>query len=381
MKNINKIILLVLVVLLLCSCEPMGSREYGVRFWKLPPVIGGGVSSRIFQPGEMVVVLPVISKVYKFDTGVKDVSWGGIGIGTDPNRADYVQTRAFDGNEVALAVTVSYKIKAGAGIVKMVQEVATSDEEVEALVVGVARADIRTFMNEIKTSEFISKEPRYEAVDKVKASMRKRLAPYGIEIVRVNLDDFKFRRLKSDGSFDDSYEERLKEIQEKREETERERARIATVVAKKEQEVNDMQAQVNQVVEESKGFKAQAQARGDAYLQAKQNDAEAILAKGQAEVEGLLEQISALSGPGGKEILKLELARQLLKNNPKFVLMESGAQSDGIEVKKVDTNDLIRQLGVLEGMAPNDRGTGDRVSKGGAVAGASKKVAPAPAAN
>lgn len=360
MRNNTRYIKLLLLILpfFISACEPMGSREYGVRFWKLPPLIGGGVSTRIYQPGEMVIDIPVVSEIYKFDTGVKDVSWGAAGEGSDPRRADYVQTRAFDGNEVALAMTVSYRIEPGAKIVKLVQEVATSNAEVEDLVVSVARADIRTFMNEIKTSEFISKEPRYRAVDKVKESMKSRLEPYGIEIVRVNLDDFKFRRIKSDGSFDLSYEERLKEIQEKREQTEREKARIATVVAKKEQELNDMQARVNQILEEAKGFKKQAQARGDAYLQAKNNEAEAVLAKGRAEVEGLLEKVEALSGPGGKEILKLALAKELLKANPKFVLYSGGADAgaNDISVNRIDSNELLRQIGVLEGLNATDAG-------------------------
>ena len=67
-------------------------------------------------------------------------------------RSGYVQTRALDGNEVALAVTVSYKIRTEpAALRRLIQKVALTNQRVENIVVAAARADIRTFMNELKT--------------------------------------------------------------------------------------------------------------------------------------------------------------------------------------------------------------------------------------
>jgi regulator of protease activity HflC (stomatin/prohibitin superfamily) len=356
MSIIRRFLLPVVLLIACTGCEQLGSTEYAIRFWKLPAPVGG-VSDNVFQPGETVVDVPVLTELYRFDTSVRDVTWGEKQKGKEEKSEGlgYVQTRAKDGNEVALAVTISYKLMADPEkLVKLIQKVGGSSHAVEKLVITAARSDLRTRMNELETSQSIDKKARYGAVDKVRTSLSERLAPLGIHIHRVILNDFEFRRIRADGSFDSSYEERLKEIQEREEDIQRERERIKTIEAKKREELNIMQAKVNQMVERAKGFELQAQARGGGYLKAKTNESEAILETGKAYAEGLTEQINALSGPGGKAILKLELAKQLIEHNPSFVVMNS-QQSDGIEVKRVDANELLDQIGVLEGLRAGSR--------------------------
>ncbi len=340
-NSLGRILAVMVLALALSGCKQMESTEYGIRFWKLPYPFGG-LSSTIYKPGETIIDYPVISTLYTLDTRVKDISWGA-------KDDDFVQTRAKDGNEVALSVTVSYRIKHDdETLARVLSDVATTGEGVRRLVVSAPRADIRTYMNELQTSEFINERSRYEAVDKVKNSLNERLGRYGIDVVRVNLDDYQFRRIAPDGSIDLSYEERLKLIQETREKIAREKARIETVRAKKEQEYNVEQAKVNQMVEEADGFRNQAKLRADAYHQAKQNEAEGVLARGQAVAEGMQKNAEALSGPGGREILKLAIAKELLINNPRFVVVDSGDGNGDLRVKKLDENALLQQLGLIE---------------------------------
>ena len=345
-----------LVLLALTACQQMGATEFGVRFRKLPPVLGGGVAEAVIHPGQMAIVMPWDS-IYRFDTAVKDVSWGRRSSGNDDT--EFVHTRALDGNEVALAVTVRYRVITDpASLANLVQTVATSDRGVRELVMSVGRADIRTYMNQLRTSQFLDETDRYEAVDAVKKSMEERLKPYGIEILRVSLDDFRFERLNRDGTVDSSYQDKLTEIQKLREDTEREKSRIDTVKAKKQQEFNLTQGGVNREIAEADGFKRQAALRGDGYFEAKSNDAKAILAQGKAEVEGLIEQINALNGPGGEAILKLELARSLQKSDPRFVVLSEGEGGQGIAVRRTDTNDLLGQIGAFEALRePEQRQT------------------------
>lgn len=344
-----KRILALILVFTLCGCDTgirqMGLTEMGVKFRKLPPALGGGVSSEVIPPGKMAIIFPWES-IYRFDTRVRDVSWGTSK--GDESTVDYVHTRALDGNEVALAVTVRYQIGKEPGkLVRLVQEVATDDHEVSELVKAVGRADIRTYMNELRTSEFMDESHRYQAVDKVRNFMAERLSQYGIEILRVTLDDFRFERLLKDGTIDTSYQDKLTEVSKLIEDTKRERSRIDTIKAKKEQEFNTAQAEVNRLVAEADGYKKQAKLKGDAYFEARTNEAKAILAQGKAEVEGIVEQINALSGPGGQAILKLELARQLLKQDPRFVLVNPG-DNKSLDVTRTDTNELLNQIGILE---------------------------------
>jgi hypothetical protein len=301
----------------------------------------------------MAIVYPWDS-IYRFDTSVRDVSWGGNKDGVS-GVGDFVHTRALDGNEVALAVTVRYRLSTDPeALVRLLQEVATSNEEIRDLVVSVGRAEIRTKMNALRTSEFLDEQSRYAAVDSVKAAMVERLGPYGIEVLRVALDGYRFERALRDGTIDSSYQEKLTEIQKLREDTEREKLRIDTIRAKKQQEFNETQAGVNRQVAEAEGFKKQAALRGDAYYESRANEAKAITAQGKAEVEGLIEQINALSGPGSEAILKLELAKSLIKSDPKFVVLDSAGDGGGLDVKRLDTNDLLAQLGAFEALAPKE---------------------------
>lgn len=353
MKNVLRLFS-ILGLLLLAGCQKMETTQYAVRFRKLPTFLFGGVSETVIAPGQTTAVMPWDS-IYRFDTSVKDISWGGRIDGQDTKSA-HVHTRAMDGNEVALAVTIRYRVSPDARtLVKLVEEVATNDEQVRDVVIAVGRADIRTFMNELETSEFLDEKSRYEAVDKVTTSMRSRLSKYGIEVIRVALDDYRFERVLRDGSVDSSYQDKLTEIQKLREDTGREKSRIATIKAKKLQELNNAEAVVNRQIAEAQGYKKQAVLKGDGYFQAKSNEAQSILTSGKAAVEGIVEQINALAGPGGEAILKLELARELMKNSPQFVLLGNAQGTNNLEVNRIDTNDLMQQLGVFDALSAKSR--------------------------
>jgi len=341
-----KVILLSLL-LLLSACAKMGPTEVGIRFRKLPPSLGGGIGNGLIERGETKILWPWDS-VYRFDTQVKEVEWGYHG----PNEeADYVQTRALDGNEVALSVRIQYSISTDPEkILNMVKQVATSDEEVESLIISVGRSYVRTYMNELHTAQFFDNKQKFEAGERAKEQMQKRMEPWGIIINSLNLGEHRFERIHSDGTIDASYQERINEVQTIDEKTKREKLRKATVEADKAREFNDKQAEVNRQIAEADGYKNQAKLKGDGYFEAKSNEAKAILASGKAEVDGLVEQINALAGPGGEAILKLELVKNLIASDPKFFVMGGSSGKDSLEVKKIDANDLLRQMGVIEAM-------------------------------
>lgn len=353
--SIIRKLLVVLMLAFLAGCDTglrqMSATEYGVVFRALPKFLGGGYANDVIRPGETVVVWPWDS-VYRIDTAVKYVSWG-----QKRGHADFVHTRALDGNEVALAVTIQYRVGSDpTRLIKLVQEVGTSNDEILEIIISVARAYIRSSMNELKTAQFFQRDARYQAISKVKEHMTKMLAPYGIEIEGVIFDEHRFERVRLDGTVDTSYQQKIDETQKLREDTERERLRVDTIRAKKTQELNETQAKVNRVVAEADGYRNQAKLRGDGYFASKQNDAQAILAKGRAAAEGLKAQVEALSGPGGQAILKLEMVKQLMKNDPKFVVVGS-AGGNSIDLKRLDTNQLLTQIGIVEGLRSEGPGS------------------------
>lgn len=345
--------LLVASLVFLAGCDAgfkqMGTTEFGVIFRNLPRIFGGGIGSEVVNPGEVKLVFPWDS-VYRFDTSLQYISWGHSSQKGEGHVGDYVYTRALDGNEVGLAVTVQYRISDKAeDLKKLVHLVATQNDGIRVLVETVARAEIRTAMNELRTSAFFDRNARYTAIDKAKDIMNSQLNIEGIVVEKVLLEEHRFERVLKDGSVDRSYQDKIDETQKIGQDTERELLRIDTIKAQKGQEFNEVQAKVNRQVAEAEGYAKQAKLKGDSYMQEKSNIAKGILATGKGEVDGLKQKIAALAGDGGRAILKLEVARNLAKENPSFVTLGSNG-GGAIDVRKMDTNDLLRQIGVSEGL-------------------------------
>lgn len=342
-------IAIIVVALFYFSSVTIGSTEHAVRFRRLPPQLLGGLAQEVIPPGKTVIVTPLIDELYPITTAIQEVSWGANG-----NAGTSLYTRAFDGNEVALAVTILYQVRAEPEqLVRLVSEVASSDEQVRALVVAVGQSDIRTYMNQLRTAEFLEAATRTEGAAAVRESMQQRLRPLGIEVTDVILNDFRFERQLPEGGVDTSYQDRLRDIQRLREETERERSRIKTVEAKKRQEFNEMQGYVNRLVQEAQGYREQAEIRGKSYREARVNEAAAVRAEGLAAAEGLRAQIAALSGPGGDALAKIAIAEALRRGGAQFVVAGSGGASAAgrtLEVQRLDLNQLLDQVGMLEAL-------------------------------
>jgi hypothetical protein len=335
--------------------QHMGPTEYGVKFRKLPRFLGGGVggTGAVASPLETVVVMPW-EDVILIDTSPKYLSWGK-DLSNNGDLSHYVEnedvhTRARDGNEAALKVTVRYRIKPEPeSLVKLVQEAATTEKDIRQLVFSVVRSDIRLSMNRLRTPEFRDDKKRNDTVDAAVQASREKLGPLGIEIEAIDLKQYRFVRLLPDGKEDTSYQDRLKDIQELEQDIEGERSRVETIRAKKHTELQQAESLYNQRIAEAQGFKEQSMFEGDGYFAARSNEAKAILAEGTAEVEGLRQQIAALSGSGGQALLRLEVAKQLGRANPKFFSLnaeKSGTTS--LDLSKMDMNQLIQQLGVAD---------------------------------
>jgi hypothetical protein len=335
-----RILATVIILSVLSGCQKMEAGEYGVVFSALPPWLGGGVKESVIEPGEVQITMPWHT-VYRVKSSDRSISWGAKG------EENYVETRALDGNEVGLAITIQYAVDRKMAPL-VVQRIGTEPDAVDRLVAAVARADIRTHMNILRTRDFFSPEKRQAAVSQVKVALQRRLEPEGVIIRDVIYNDHRFERRLESGVIDRSYQDQIERTQAINQEIEQEEKKVATVVEQKKKEANEAQARVNRVVEQVEGHKRQATIRGDAYLEAQKNQAEQVRALGMAEVEGLKKQVEALKGPGGRAILRLEIVKRLLSSDPRFVLLNS--KSSGVQVERMDSNELIRQLGVMTGV-------------------------------
>lgn len=324
--------------------QAMGPSEHAVVFSQLPPFLGGGVRAKLIGPSQKELIMPW-EKVYRLDTGVQTVSWGHRR-GNEQEVEDFVQTRALDGNEVNLAMTVRYHVVPEM-VGHIIQRVGTTNEAVAHLVTAVARADIRTQMNILKTEDFFNRAKLQVAVDRVRDAMNRRLRDEGIEIEAVIYDSHVFARKLADGTLDTSYQDQINATERKKQETLQELARNKTVEEEMKQKFAAAQGVYSQAVEQADGLLRQARARGDAKFSALKQDAERVYRVGMSEVEGIKKTIEALSGPGGEALLRLEVAKSLMQSDSKFVVLNSQPGGGGIDINRLDTNELIRQIGVF----------------------------------
>src|SRR5690606_28448057 len=107
--------------------------------------------------------------IYVLDSRIRNIEWGEQAAGSHADRNDFVETRALDGNEVSLAVRIQYSLSRDPDkLIYIVQNIGTTNEHIEEFVVSAARADIRTHMNKLRTSEFFNNEAKYHGESEVR---------------------------------------------------------------------------------------------------------------------------------------------------------------------------------------------------------------------
>ncbi|NBW41636.1 hypothetical protein EBR25_11645, partial [bacterium] len=326
---------LVAGIFVFSGCTRIESRKVGVRFWKLPTYLGGGLSDRMFRAGELAIDYPVVSELYSIDVGLRDLEFS---VG---NQAA-LKTRALDGNELILEVTVTFQLsQEKEKLIRLIQEIGKTPEEIESIVRSIARADIRTYMNELRTSEFIDSTSSYGALEQVRKKLQERLGPYGFDFKQLKLDRYRF---------DDEYENLLKKIQQLEEDVKRERERRLVIEREIERDKERAIGIKNAVLREAAGYRERRIQDGENYLKEKSNQAQALRAAADAEATALKKQIEAFAGPGGSALVRLELAKRLLENNPRFVVLGGSDGDDDINVKRLDANQLLEQAKIFEAL-------------------------------
>lgn len=337
--------------LVLSGCKSIGNIGYGgvesdeaaVIYNLLPPFLGGGISSEILKPGTGRPLLPW-EQLYKISTGIREISWDG---------DSRLQARTRDGNSLYLVVTTRYRVIADERTLPaLVQTGSLSDEGINQIVATIVRANIRLYMNDLNTADYLQRSKVEKAQQEIESAVSDSLGKYGIKIELFKLRDFVF-----DQKYQDLLD-RIQATQEKREESEQKKA---TLIAQKDKEMKQIQGELDKLVAIANGELQMATIRGNEYLEQKKNVAARIEAEGRAKVATIKAKLDALSGPGGENLLKIEIVKGLVASNPNFVVLNSsGSTSQGggaqsLSVQRTDTNNLLQQLGLIEAIGVGDK--------------------------
>ena len=317
-----------------CMPYSTGSTEVGVHTvkWSLNPN-AKGVEERVYMPGSTYWFVPFINDWHTFETREQKIEMTAtVGIGDRSGRDDLL-FKSIDGNDISLDIVITYRIILNKAA-EVLQNVAVSDLELKENVIRtITRSKPRDLFGELSTEDFYDAKKRDKKSDEVQVALNDILNPYGIEIRRVELKDYRFnpeyeKAIESKKIADENAKRLQSETQAKLEE-------YLTKVAAAEAEVEKVMARAD-------GDYLAAVIQADAYYGQQQRLAEAILAEGEAAAEGVRKMNEALSGEGGMAMVKLEVATAL--KGKRIIMFPMGG--GGLDVRNTDVNALLQLFGV-----------------------------------
>jgi regulator of protease activity HflC (stomatin/prohibitin superfamily) len=243
-----------------------------------------------------------------------------------------VSFKTSDGNDIFVDVTITWRITPDKTpyLLQFVGE-DTRDVE-ERLVSPVTRSVMRDLLNELRSEQFYDATLRFAKAEDIRGVCNHYLNPEGVMVEQVLLGEHKFNA---------KYEDVIKSKTLAEQEASRLRSESEAAREQMRRELEVAKGEVNQKIEAARGEAQKATLSADANYFAKQRQAEAVLAEARANAEGLKAKAKALSGAGGRNMVKLKVAAAL-KDKP-IVFMPTG----GMDMRKTDMNDLLQSLGAL----------------------------------
>jgi len=322
-----------------CTCHSTDSTEVGVLTRKINPFGKTGVQDEIYAPGATYLFTPFVTDWHTYDVSLQNLSMTRDKTKGDRQSEDDLRFKTIDGNEIRVDVTVVWQIDA-----KKAPHILTSvgedmEQVKEKLVRPACRSVVRDVLNELSSEDFYVSDKRFEKADKARDQLHRVLSPEGVAVQQVILGEHKFTP---------EYEQviRDKKLAEQNAERLRSEARAGAEDAKRKLE--QAKGQVQQQLAEASGFLDQVKLKADAAFFENQKQAEAIVAEKKAIAEAVRKNNEALSGSGGRTMVKLRLAEALAGKTLLFVPTGGG----GAQLQTLNLNALLKTYGAEEGETP-----------------------------
>lgn len=320
--------LFVLLAFMLFGVRSTGSTQVGIRVGKL---FG---ADRIVPPGTTVLYSRLLHDWYLYDTKTQTLE-----MRVDPTSrraADPGQDLEFktrDGNDISVDVTVLYHVDPQQAP-NVLRQVAASMEEVKLLVVRpLARSIPRDALNELSSEEFYDSDLRAAKEERALEALAHALAPFGITCERVVLGNYRFHQ---------KYQDAIDAKKVADQAVNKNRSAADAAVKEWERELEKTRGEVGQTIAAERGKTQQLRLEADAYYEARKLEADAVLAERTASAEGIQKLRAAMSGPGGRTLVKLRVAEALKKKR----IVQFPTSDGALNLQRTDVNDFLRTIGL-----------------------------------
>ena len=326
----NRRIWIAAAALALAGCRSTGPTEVGIKVGK---IFGGDA---VVQPGQTVIVIPVLHDWYVFDSKTQTLEMKA---NPDGNGGDELDFKTRDGNNIGVDVTVLYHLDPMKAP-DLLRTVAPSMADVRLkLVRPLARTIPRDALNELSSEEFYESDKRSQKEQQALDNMQKALEPYGIVCERVVLGNYRFNH---------DYQAAIDAKKVADQEVNKNRSQADAAKQEWEANLEATKGQVAQLIASENGKAQQVHLQADAYYAAKQQEADAILAEKTDNAKGIEKMRDAMNGAGGRTMVKLRIADALKGKRIVLVPMSDSA----LNLQKTDINQYLQTMGI--GAAADD---------------------------
>ncbi len=335
MKIFSYLIVLGMALATLSGCVPhtTGGTEVGVRTRKFSFTGQKGVEDRIYAPGATYFFLPYINDWHVFDTRLQNLEMTFSQQKGDRRTQDDLIFKTIDGNDISLDVIIAYRIDP-AKAPYILQYVAGNDALLRDKVVRtVARSKPRDIFGELKTEAFYVAEAREAQSAKAREELQRILGPMGIIVEKVLTNDYRFNA---------DYTKAIEDKKVADQQVEKNRSAQHAAREEYKRKLEEAKGEVNKMIADADGQYLKAKIEADVYMEQQQLLAQAIKAEGIADAKGIQEMNTALSGSGGKAIVKLKIAEALQDKH----IMLMPTSEGGMNLKTTNMNQLIETMGI-----------------------------------
>jgi len=328
-----------LLLLFASGCAPHStdSTEVGVLTRKIAIFGKAGVQQETYAPGATYFFPAFITDWHVYNVALQNLEMVRSvqkGHGKSPFEDD-VEFKTHDGNDIAVDVTVAWRIDTSRAP-WILERVGGSTAEVkENLVRPACRSIVRDVLNVMTSEEFYISEKRFQKAEEAREKLATVLAPEGVIIERVILGEHHFHpdyeRVIHDKKLAEQTAERM----------------VSEGHAAQQEALRNLETakgQVAQKIATARGALDQVKLHADADFFSSQREAEAILAEKKARAKGVEKTNQAMAGAGGRAMVKMSVAEAL--KGKQILFLPSGGKSGGLQT--MNLNDLIARFAFAE---------------------------------
>ena len=329
MKNLLLFVALLGTVGCTASTE---STEVGVRTVNFSLLGGRGVHREVYPQGGTYFFFRPLSDWQLFDVGLQNLEMTRETAEGDRVGDDSLRFKTIDGNDISVNVTIAWRINA-AKAAYVLQFIGRSTHEVEGKFVRpISRTVVRDVLNKLTSEEYYQADRRFHMAEEARDRLMTVMEQEGIIVEQVLLGEHRFNA---------TYEQIIRD--KKVAEQEASRLESETEAAREEmkRDLEKAKGTVSKSIEQARGAARKRELAADAFYFERQRQSEAILAEKQARAEGLTARAKALSGSGGRSMVKLKVAEAL--HGKKIIFIPAGS---GLDLRSTDINALLQAYGV-----------------------------------